>query len=319
LALLACTGYAQIVTPNPGSQSLQGFDAAYRHGTIYLLNSNFTYQASLVSSPTTTPMLLDGKGTNYDPNFFLARSMGLSASSFVADADFLYGLTMVSPRHYLCAHHTCFTAFFSGLTNNGIITNGHGALFVATNGASYWRTNVQHMPAVPYADIEVGILNEDLPSSVGFLPLFPANYTNKIPPIPFTATPDAKSIIECFWYNRFCHAPAASLAFYNYGSIMFNGAVPVPFGITDTNLTVCELCAGLWSGDSSKPIRTLVGNQIVLLSHAMQQVFAGTNWVNHAGTGPNYALYIPSINATMHRLSASNGCPDYQLTTVTLP
>ena len=151
MALLACTGYAQVVTPNLGGQSLRGLDAAYTHGTIYLLNSNFNYHASLVASPTTTPMLPDGTRTNYDPHFFLARSVGLSASSFVADADFLYGLTMVSPRHYLCAHHTCFTAFFSGLTNNGIITNGHGALFVATNGASYWRTNVQHMAAVPYS------------------------------------------------------------------------------------------------------------------------------------------------------------------------
>ena len=80
-----------------------------------------------------------------------------------------------------------------------------------------------------------------------------------------------------------------------------------------------RLCAGLLSGDSSKTIRTLVGNQIVLLSHAWQKVFAGTNSVNYAGMGPNYASFIPNINAAMHRLSVSNGCPDYQLTTVALP
>lgn len=74
-------------------------------------------------------------------------------------------MTMVSSRHYLRAQHI------------GALSAGTLIAFLDTNNVIYWRTAVQEVQ-VGSSDTDVGILNADLPPSVGYLPVIPADYTN---------------------------------------------------------------------------------------------------------------------------------------------
>jgi hypothetical protein len=72
---------------------------------------------------------------------------------------------MVSPRHYLRAHH--------------VGAPGDLIAFLDTNNVIYWRMSVQQVEVG--SDTDVGLLNADLPPSVGYLPVIPADFTNYLP------------------------------------------------------------------------------------------------------------------------------------------
>lgn len=215
---------------------------------------------------------------DWSPTFWLKDVNGLSATP-VGFSNVLNGQglpTMVSPRHYLCATH--------------MHPEGYRIAFLDTNNTLIWRRTLQRVDVGD--DTSVGILNEDLPPSVGFLPVLPMNYTNYLPA---TGT----NVIQGIGMNQDMYLFSQPMTFYKNGDfISWNAGKTAPFGLS-TNWNV-----PIRGGDSSNPEMLLIGRQLVLVSHNFT-----------AGSGPNYARQIPAINQAMHLLSTNNHVStDYQLT-----
>jgi hypothetical protein len=224
-------------------------------------------------------------------NCWLAGVQGLSATCLGdcvtnASDDGTWHITMISPRHYLCASHVTWSHLFLGISST---------VFVDTNGVVYIRRSLQ-ITNLPNSDTTVGILDADLPASVGFLPLLPINYTNWL---------DPGQTVQGIGANQDSLVFGVGVIFGSMFGVEFRGDLPAASGV-GTNWTSCAdplaNCYGR-SGDSSTPIRLLVGNQLVLVS-------AYTTGIS----GPDYALQSATINAAMHQLSTNNSAgTDYQL------
>ncbi len=227
------------------------------------------------------------------PHCWLHGVRGLSATCLgyvcTNHAGYEYMVTMVSPRHYLVANHVAWAPFFKGK---------EPAVFADTNNVVYYRrslevTNVGH-------DIVVGILDADLPPSVGYLPLLPANYTNWL---------DA-GCVQGVGVNQDYLVFGEAVSLPATGAVFFYGRQTVPFGLgTDWTLSADPLAHGsLRPGDSSDPVRLLIGNQLVLVGAATTTV-----------SGPDYALASDRINQAMHYLSINNHAgTDYRLSFIAL-
>ncbi len=188
-------------------------------------------------------------------------------------------MTMVSPRHFLCATHMHPEAFL--------------AAFLDTNNVVHYRHGVQRLDVG--SDTSVGILDEDLPASVGFLPVLPANFTNYL-----SAT--STNFFQGIGMNQEFYLFGQSLNFGSPGLACWSPEKNIAGGLAkEWNLVVR-------GGDSSNPVLLLISNRLVLVSH---------NWT--ARSGPNYAYQIADINAKMHLLSINNHlASDYQLTEFSL-
>ena len=187
--------------------------------------------------------------------------------------------TMVSPRHYLCATH--------------MHPEGYLLVFLDTNNLMHWRKTLQRVDVG--GDTSAGILDADLPPSVGFLPVLPANFTNYLPTT-------VSNVVQGIGMNQDMSLFSQPMTFGNPGFVNWNSSRSAPFGLaTNWNAT-------LRGGDSSNPDLLLIGNQLVLVSH---------NYIVMGG--PNYASQIPAINAAMHLLSTNHQVrTDYQLTEFSL-
>jgi hypothetical protein len=185
--------------------------------------------------------------------------------------------TMVSPRHFLCATHMHPEAFMM--------------VFLDTNNVIYFRKTLQRIDVSD--DTSVGILNEDLPPSVGFLPVLPASYINYLP---------RTNYVQGIGMNQDMCLFGEPMKFDSHAFVNWNSAVTVPMGLTKNwNITIR-------GGDSSNPALLLISNQLVLVSH---------NYM--VGLGPNYAAQISAINQAMHHLSIINHArSDFQLTGISL-
>ena len=217
----------------------------------------------------------------WSTDFWLAGVQGLSATcigySNGTAAQFL--TTMVSPRHCLFAYH-------SGM-------GGSPIAFLGTNNMIYWRTLVQGV-RVDTSDTAVGILNEDLPPSVGFLAILATNWSNYLP----TSSTSYVQGIGMNQDNKVFSQPTT----FSSLSVSYNPTAMAPFGLgTNWNVAIRQ-------GDSSDPERLLIGNQLVLTTQHYT-----------AGSGPNLASQFDAINQQMHYLSTNNNVgTDYQLTQFSL-
>ena len=274
-------------------------------GTLsYHLSTNTAAHTNGISDIYGGTMLLSGwnyasyTGTNlayltnavWSTNFWLKGVQGLSATC-IGFSNGLGGqglVTMVSPRHYLFATH--------------MHPEGYLTAFLDTNNVIYWRTTMQRVD-IPtnYTvgisnDISVGILNADLPPSVGFLQVLPTDYAKYLPT-------NNLSVVQGVGMNQNMRVFSQPMTFGD--RIIFtdwNSGNAAPFGLTaNWNVTIR-------GGDSSDPEMFLVNNQLVLNSHNF--------W---AQGGPNYGYAIGAINQYMHYLSTNNAAgSDYQLTPFSL-
>ena len=216
-------------------------------------------------------------GARWSRTFWLREVQGLGATPIgFTNVPGGQGLpTMVSPRHYLCSTH--------------MHCESYTIAFLDTNNVVHWRRVLQRVDVG--SDTSVGILDADLPPSVGFLPVLPANFTNYLP-----ATPT--NFIQGIGMNQEFYLFSQPMRFSYPGTVTWNSQVAVPGGL-GTNCSVA-----IRGGDSSNPEMLLIGNQLVLASHNAS-----------AGGGPNYAFQISAINEKMHLLSTNNRVSsDYQLT-----
>lgn len=311
-ALAVCGGRAAAVTNNaansPGTGGVPGAGPDVTTTLGYHLATNAVGRtAGFTNALAAMAYLRNGPpagfyqyATSYraawSPKCWLAGVRGLSATALgyaltnVQTDDGAAMFTMVSPRHYLAASHMTWSRFF----------HGHdAAVFLDTNNVVYYRKSLQLTNLGN--EIAVGILDADLPASVGFLPLLPGNYTNWLA---------AGAPVEGIGVNQDCLLFGEALRFGGVGGIWYAGDIPVPFGL-GTNWTSCADPAAnchLRRGDSSDPVRLLIGNELVLVSAATT-----------GSSGTDYALASAQINQQMHYLSTNNGlATDYQLSFVGL-
>ncbi len=217
----------------------------------------------------------------WSTNFWLKGVLGLSATS-IGYSNGMGGqgmVTMVSPRHYLCATH--------------MHPEGFLAAFLGSNNIIYWRKTLQRVDVTN--DISVGILNADLPPSVGYMPVLPPDYTNYI-------SAKNATFVQGIGMNQGLRVFGQPMQLVNRTVVYWNCERRSPFGL-GTNWNVA-----IHGGDSSNPEMLLIGNQLVLVSHNYSVNF-----------GPNYAFQIDAINRQMHHLSTDNHLKtDYQLTLYSL-
>jgi len=217
----------------------------------------------------------------WSTNFWLRGVRGISATT-IGYSNGMGGqglMTMVSPRHYLFASH--------------MHPEGYLAAFLNTNNVLYWRRTLQRTEVG--SDTSVGILDADLPASVGYLPVFPTNFSRYLPT-------NGLGVVQGIGMNQDMRVFGQPMMFGNPALVVWSSAGYSPLGLS-TNWNVM-----IRGGDSSDPEMVLIKDQLVLVSH---------NWLG--GGGPNYALQFDAINKSMHYLSTNNHArTDYQLTPISL-
>jgi hypothetical protein len=240
-------------------------------------DNNMLELANWRSDASSTKHLAFLTSPKWSTNCWLHGVKGLSATCIGYNGSFAgqFLISMVSPRHYLRAHHVGAPA--------GLIA------FLDTNNVVYWRRSLQQVQ-VENSDTDVGILNADLPPSVGYLPVIPAGFTNFLPVTPY-------SYVQGIGLHQDFRLFSQPMTFFMTG-VQWSSMASPPFGL-GTNWGIA-----LFGGDSSNPEMILIGNQLVLVSHNFT-----------AAAGPNYLFQEPEINRQMHYLSKNNAVgSDYQLT-----
>ena len=188
------------------------------------------------------------------------------------------GGSAVTPRHVLNCRHAPFQA-------------GRSLFFVDDNGALVSRTVVESV-TFGNGDIQVMILNANLPVTVHPFKVMQTNYLNQLPNA-------ASGRLELLGMNQF------NLIFPKVGGFRID--IPVVYTYSDLTWGWNQTVIG---GDSGHPIMALVGTNLVLLSHWWH----GDGYSGNGGDGPNYSLDFNTINATMHYLLTNNSVgSDYQL------
>lgn len=273
--------------PAAGSSAAPETTLAYHLATNAIARTNgFTagfYDLLEFTAPWCTNTLQIERFTNavWSQKFWLKNVIGLSATPIGFTNVFGgQGLpTMVSPRHYLCATH--------------MHCESYTIAFLDTNNMTHWRKVLQRLDVTN--DTTVGILDQDLPPSVGFLPVLSPSYTNYLP----TAN---NSIVQGIGMNQDFCLFSEPMNFSSPNAVLWNSGLNVPGGLgTNWNVTIR-------GGDSSNPALLLIGQQLVLVSHNA-----------FVSGGPNYAFLIAPINEAMHQLSKKNHVrSDYQLTEFSL-
>jgi hypothetical protein len=261
--------------PLPGRET--GMLAFHLATNVVMRTNGFTgtYLDTLeFSAPSSTNLDRLTKAT-WSNRFWLRGVQGLSATP-IGFSNVLGGQglpTMVSPRHYLCAAH--------------MHPENYMIAFLGTNNSLYWRTTLQRLNVTN--DTAVGILNADLPPQVGYLPVLPPNFADYLPTTIF---------VQGLGMNQDFCVFSQPLLFRNPPMILWSSSAQAPFGLPP------HWSAGLRGGDSSLPVRLLIGNQLVLVAHN-----------TGAQAGYSYAFQIDVINHAMHELSVKHHVrTDYQLT-----
>lgn len=185
-----------------------------------------------------------------------------------------YAGTLVSPRHLIFANH-----YHPG--------NGAVIRFIKSDGTIINRTLIDQRQ-VGTTDIQVGILDSDVPAGIGFYPVAPSNLNNyasdhQLWPIPLITTDQQKSI------------------YINEVNKIEGGYVWMTAPSSSSRKPFTHLAIG---GDSGSPCFYLVNGRLVL---------AGCYYYS-IGI-PDLSAYGSAINSAMHALSQSaSASTDYQLT-----
>ena len=292
ILLVAWPGLARAQADAASAGQVWPKSEEFAPGTLaYHLSTNATARVAGISDPSAALSELWGwryavfRGkdmaamTNsvWATNFWLHGVRGLPATC-IGFSNAMGGqglMTMVSPRHWLCATH--------------MHPEGYTTPFLDTNNIIHWRRTLQRVDLGN--DISVGILDADLPSSVGYLPVMPVNFTNYLP---------ADDYFQGIGMNQDMRVFGEPMMVST--AVTWSSSHAVRYGLsTNWNVTIR-------GGDSSNPAMVLIGDQLVLVSHN-----------TYVTGGPNYAAFQDAINEKMHFLSTNNAVgTDYQLTQICL-
>lgn len=221
----------------------------------------------------------------WSTNCWLSGVQGLSATSIATESreSGQALVTMISPIHFIRASHTSLSVH-PGYSN---------IAFLSSENQLYWRS-VCEQNRIANTDITVGILNSELPTSVGYLPILPNNYLNYLPT-------GGTHIIQLIGMNQYMRVFSQPSWFDSQTSIYWDHSLEVPLGLSS------EWNIKLITGDSSAPERFLINNHFFLIS-LNQGVPAGQNII----------FYKNQINEIMTSLSEKYNKNNYQITQIPL-
>jgi len=194
--------------------------------------------------------------------------------------------TPVSPRHVLMASHnrTGPTNRFEFVTADNQIVRRN--MIAQTNCPALW-------------DLTIGLLDDDLPPSIGFLRVLPPGWRDLLPTPPATSplAPPLdldkhrlrEYLLPIVGFNHWKHAFVADLVNMNV--------------FVDRNVWFPDWFGRAGGGDSGHPLCLLVNDELILFTH----------YTSVTGGLP-YSDRIADINASMEGLSRAHGAPVYRLT-----
>jgi hypothetical protein len=214
-------------------------------------------------------------------------------SSYMYSGVYTMGpASLISPRHVILARHASPPV-------------GTVYKFVDMNNNVISRTLVNRKqiiaPNMP-TDIEIGILDSDVPAGFGFLKVLPDNWRTKISlennPSVIGFDQEQKAIV---WEKHPFRAPTEISPHPENWNTLYLPA--------DTNISRKALSENIVSGDSGYPSCFVINNQLVIIS---------CNYTGGSGSVGGHAIdyYKTEINAAMATLQG--GQNPYQLTEVDL-
>jgi hypothetical protein len=190
--------------------------------------------------------------------------------------------TLITPRHIVFASHY-------------EISEGATIRFITDDNQVVNRTMLKKIRRDNFpSDITVGVLNEDVPSSISFCKVLPSNFSDYLP--------TGISLIGALGLDQQERATVIDMRAFATDLITFDYPV-------NTNKSV--LYFGKFSGDSGNPAFLIINNELILL----------TVWTyGNAGAGTFLSLYIDLINQMIADVDvlASNGGTGYTLSTADL-
>lgn len=187
--------------------------------------------------------------------------------------------TLISPRHIIfCAHYP--------------IDNGSTIRFVDANNNIVTRTMVTKLTHPNYSpyypDISIGVLDSDVPNTIGFAKILPSNWASYLPSL------SSSRRIPCLVLDQEEKALVADL--YSL-STMANLLNP-------SNSTRLLYYENMITGDSGNPVFLIINGQLVILTAI---TYGG------AGSGTSVVYHKDAINTMMVTLGGG-----YSLTEVDL-
>ncbi len=189
------------------------------------------------------------------------------------------GGTLISPRHILfCAHYQ--------------IDNGSTIRFVDANNNIVTRTMVTKLTHPSYSpyypDISIGVLDSDVPNSIGFAKILPSNWASYLPSL------SSNRRIPCLVLDQEEKALIAELYSLSTTSILLN----------PSNATRLSYYENMITGDSGNPVFLIINGQLVIITVI---TYGG------AGSGTSVVFHKDAINTMMATLGGG-----YSLTEVSL-
>jgi hypothetical protein len=186
------------------------------------------------------------------------------------------GGTLISPCHIAFANHYQ-------------ISNGAKIRYVTSNNVTVERTVIDQINAVD--DIQIGILDSDVPSSISFAKILPSNWSTYLPNLYRNTQYNSNSAglpIMTLDYDK-----KASVMELHY--IASNAGAYIRWPSQNSNFyPFLEMVIG---GDSGSPSFLIINNQLVLI----------LTWTGGIA-GPFYGgIYVTPINTAMNTLWTRNG------------
>lgn len=201
-----------------------------------------------------------------------ANGIDLSGiSPWNSGSGYLYGITAIAPDCVAGAHHA-----FPG--------NGSVVAFVTASNQVVTRVLVSSVQ-LGITDIRIGVLDQNLPSSITHYTVLPGNFLDYLPSFARTVP-----LVVLDQEEKFIVQDITSMSGADLSHDVSGAALRAPY------------TEALVGGDSGNPFFLVVGGQLVLL---------GCHFSPNGGQ--HYGAYIPQINSAMTSLGS-----EYQLDVMNL-
>ncbi len=184
--------------------------------------------------------------------------------------------TLISPRHFVTAHHWG-------------ITPGATLAFITNTNETVYRT-VSNTMQVGTTDIEVGVLDSDVPDSITYYPIVASSTLNTLL---YKYVPPSPLDVPIVAFNQFEEVLTLQLYAQLGGVISF---IPYTHPNSSNNPTRLPYSKNVVAGDSGSPLFMIIDGRPVVIS-----LFSSATY------GPDFGSNISQINSAITTLGNSGG------------